>query len=86
MVPAQVLDGSADLLRKIWRMSGVEVLEKKAVQQGHVGRINSLAWSRNDQLISTGGSDGLVIVWAFEMNGEEVQLVEAMSLVGHQAR
>ena len=57
----QMLDGSAELLRKIWNMSGVDVLEHTATCQGHEGRINSLAWSRNDAKIATGGEREL---WA----------------------
>lgn len=88
-VTRQVLDGSAELLRKIWDTAKVNELEKKATQYGHAGRINSVAWGRDDRVIATGGEDGLVIVWAFECAATcdgGVRLEEAMTLVGHDAR
>ena len=88
-VLAQVLDGSAELLRKIWETAKMSELEKKATQYGHAGRINSVAWGKEDRVIATGGEDGIVIVWAIECAAPcdgGLMLDEAMRLVGHDAR
>ncbi|KAI8923431.1 hypothetical protein BC831DRAFT_36688 [Entophlyctis helioformis] len=50
-------------LTMVWRASGIKTREIKFIMRKHVGPVFSLKWSKNGDLLLSGGVDKTAIIW-----------------------